>query len=53
MIFIEMDMMPDASLSLKVVIDPESSSGEEDILGLTIASDIDIAMKTIDKLQSL
>ncbi len=41
---------PDASLSLKVIIDPESSSDEDDMLGLAIASNID-AEESVDRLE--
>lgn len=41
---------PDASLSLKVILDPESSSEEDDMLGVAIASEMD-AEESIDCLE--
>ena len=41
---------PDASLSLSVIIDPESGSEDDDILGVAIASDIDVE-ESVDRLE--
>lgn len=41
---------PDASLSLKVIIEPESPSEEDDMLGIAIASEMD-AEESVDRLE--
>lgn len=41
---------PDASLSLKMIIDPESSSEDDDLLAVAIASDMD-AEESVDRLE--